>query len=414
MNARSAKVRCVVATALLSLAATVRAENGPGEFPIPGTDSTLKIYGFVQLDATVDFAGRPVGYEGSDWATTLPDVPEDHGAAAKRVNPQTYFTARTSRLGVQTRTPSRFGDLTLRLEGDFNAPNDFQSETYTNSVMFRLRHAYASMSGLLVGQTWSTFFDGNAAPDTVDFNGPGTQAFVRNPMIRYTFKAGKDATVALALENNRGPQFGVDRRYQVVPDLHAAFEWSPAWGTLNARAVAQFYNRARVAGDDYADAPGKSVVGVGLAASGSAKVGGDTLVWLVAGGPGIGRYLYNSIGAGDSGPGVSVDGDSGKIKLWTVWGGHVGYTHVWNPLVRSNLVLAYTAVVDPKLGGAKANNTVQKDYRQAFVNGIFTVTKTASVGVEYAWGQWTSFTNGTPERRGTQHRVNASFHYAFF
>jgi hypothetical protein len=413
MNARSAQVRCLIVTAGLLMAAAGRAEPGPGELAIPGTDSTLKLYGFVRLDTTVDFAGRPVGYENTDWATFLGAVPEDDSAAAKRARPQTYFTARTSRLGVQTRTPTRFGDLTVRLEGDFNAPNDFQTETYTNSVLFRLRHAYASVGGLLVGQTWSTFFDGNAAPDTVDFNGPGTQTFVRNPMIRYTLEAGDQARVALAVENTRGPMWGAESRYQVIPDLHAAFEWTPRWGTVNARGVVQFYNRARLAGGDYADSPGKSKAGLGVALSGSVKVGGDTLVWLFAGGPGIGRYLFNSATIGDT-PGVSFDDASGKITLWSVWGGHAGYTHVWNPTVRSNLVLAYTRVVDAKIGGAESTNAVQKDFRQAFVNGIFSVTRTSSVGVEYAWGQWTSFTNGTSELRGTQHRVNAAFTWGFY
>ncbi len=409
-----------MAVALLLGAAGVRAENAPGEFPIPGTESTIKFYGYVQLDATVDFAGRPVGYENSDWATFLGAVPDDKSPEAKRAKPQTYFTARTSRYGLQTRTPTRFGDLQLKLEGDFNAPNDFQSETYTNSVMFRLRHAYASMGGLLVGQTWSTFLDLNAAADTVDFNGPGTQALVRNPMIRYTIKAGDQVGVALALENNRGPQFGTDRRFQTIPDFHVAANWTPAWGTMNARVVAQFYNRARVNVDadgnpvSYRDEPAKSTVALGLGLSGSVKLSGDTLVWQVAGGPGIGRYVLNSATIGNAGPGVSVDDTTGKVKLWSVWGAHAGYTHVWNPTLRSNLVLAYTYVVDAKPNGTKSTNTVQKDFKQLFLNTFVNITKTTSFGVEYAYGQWTSFTNGTPELRGTQHRINAAFHASFY
>jgi hypothetical protein len=404
-------MRGILAAATLVVAAGGRAENAPGEFQVPGTESTIKFYGFVQLDTTVDFAGRPVGYENSDWATFLGAVPEDHSAAAKRAKPQTYFTARASRFGVQTRTPTRFGDLQLKLEGDFNAPNDFQSETFTNSVMFRLRHAYASVGGLLVGQTWSTFLDLNAAPDTVDFNGPGTLALVRNPMIRYTFSPSSAVSVALGLENNRGPQYGAETRFQTIPDFHAAVGYSPAWGTVSGRAVVQFYNRVQVAGGDYVDAGSKSKAGLGLAVSGSVKLGGDALVWQVAGGPGIGRYLLNSATIGDT-PGVSYDGN--KITLWNVWGAHAGYTHVWNPTVRSNLVLAYTRVFDAKPTGAKSTDAVQKDFTQLFVNSFFNITKTSSFGVEYAFGQWKSFTNGTPELKGTQHRLNASFHTSFY
>jgi hypothetical protein len=408
-------VAAVFAVIALS-AGTARADNAPGEFQVPGTESTIKFYGYVQLDTTIDFAGRPVGYENSDWATFLGAVPEDDSAAAKHVKPQTYFTARTSRFGVQTRTPTKIGELGVRLEGDFNGPSGFQSETYTNSVLFRLRQAYATVGGFLVGQTWSNFLDLNAAPDTVDFNGPGTLALVRNPMIRYTIKAADTVSVALALENNRGPQYGVDTRFQSVPDFHANVGWTPSWGTLSARGVVQFFNRARLngAGSDYADVSVKSKAGLGLAVSGSTKIAQDTLVFQVAGGPGVGRYLLNSATIGNNSPGVSFDNATGNITLWNVWGAHAGYTHVWNPDFRSNLVGAYTWVVDPKIGGAKATDGVQKDFIQLFVNSFYSVAKNVDVGVEYAFGQWRSFTNGTPELKGTQHRVNASFHYNFY
>jgi hypothetical protein len=400
---------------LALLAAAARGgEPAPGEFKVPGTESTIKLYGYVQLDTTVDFAGRPAGYENSDWATFLGVVPADDSAAGKRAKPQTYFTARTSRFGLQTRTPTGLGELGVRLEGDFNAPDGFLSETYSNSVGFRLRHAYASLGGLVVGQTWSTFLDLNAAPETVDFNGPGTLALVRNPLVRYTVKAGDAVNVALAVENNRGPQYNVESRLQTIPDLHANVSWAPAWGSLSARAVLQVYNRARLAGGDYADLPIKTKTGLGLAVSGSTKIGQDTLVAQVAGGPGIGRYLFNSATIGDSGPGVSFDQASGKITLWSVWGAHAGYTHVWSPVLRSNLVGAYTWVLDAKVGGVKSTNTTQKDFLQGFVNTFYGLTKNAEIGAEFAFGQWRSFENGTPQLKGTQQRVNASFHYAFY
>ena len=87
---------------------------------------------------------------------------------------------------------------------------------------------------------------------------------------------------------------------------------------------------------------------------------------------------------------------------------------MWSPEFRSNLVGAYTWVQDPKLNGVAADNTVQKDYVQAFANTFYTFAKNAEFGVEYAYGQWKSFTNGTPELKGTQNRINASFHYNFF
>jgi hypothetical protein len=48
------------------------------------------------------------------------------------------------------------------------------------------------------------------------------------------------------------------------------------------------------------------------------------------------------------------------------------------------------------------------------VNTFWGFAKNCEFGLEYAWGQWKSFTNGTPELKGTENRVNASFHYNFF
>jgi hypothetical protein len=372
----------------------------------------------VQLHATVDWSGRPVGYENFDWATILPRVPNDDSAEGKRLKPQTYLTARTSRFGLRTRTPTRLGDVKLTLEADFNGPNDFQSETYTNSTVFRLRQAHATLGGLLVGQTWSTFFDGNASPETVDFNGPGTQALVRNPQIRYTFGFAQGFSLALAAENTRGPQFGVDPRFQTIPDLHANLSYAPTWGSVSVRTVVQTFNRARLTTDPdgndvYADQAAETKVGFAFAASGSLKLGKDTLLAQFVGGPGIGRYVLNTNNLGNSGPGVTVDAD-GDIELWSVYGGHVGYTHAWSDVLRSTLVAAYTWVDDPEIGGASATNAVQRDFIQAFANVYYSPIKTMNVGLEYEFGRWRSFTNGTPEQRGTQNRVSAAFNYSFW
>ncbi len=391
----------------LALPSAADAED-PGVFKIPGTDSTIKFYGYVQLDGTVDFSARTPDIEGGDWATILPLVPVDGSVDAKR-SPQTYLTARTSRFGIITNTPTKAGSIGTRLEGDFNGPNHDQSETFTNSVLFRLRHAYGTFGNLLVGQTWSTFLDLGAAPDTVDFNGPGSLALVRNPMIRYTFKLAPAATLTLAVENNRGLQYGWDGnfpvRFQQVPDFHANLVYSGSWGHVSVRAVGQDYVRQIevTPGVTYSNKSKYSLAG---AISGSAKIGGDTLVAQFSGGPGVGRYLLNALGA----PFVSLDGTD--LKLWTAFAYHLGFTHVWNPEVRSNLVWSQTFIQDAKIGGvAAAPGTFEKDMMQLFVNTFYGFAKNCEFGVEYAFGQFKMNTTGD---KGTQNRLNFSFHYNFF
>jgi len=411
---------CLVVGMALPFAA--RAEEAkPGEFKIPGTETTLKLYGYAQLDLTMDFGARVADIENNDWATILPAVPADGTLDEKHKKPQLYMTARTSRFGIQTSTPTALGPVGVKLEGDFNAPNGFQSETFTNSVIFRLRHAYGTVGGFLAGQTWTTFIDLAAYPDVVDFNGPGTIALVRNPMLRYTLPLGDSgATLTLAAENARGAQYG-GSKFQSIPDFHANLGFSGSWGTVSLRGVTQYYRVFQAT-----DIDPKSKFSVSGAASGSLKVGGDTFVWQFSGGPGIGRYMLNALGVtqnlaaadpasiGGNPGGFLVNPANGDLELVTVLGAHAGYTHVWNPQFRSNLVGAGTWIIDPKIAGRPVDNTVEKEMYQGFVNTFWTFAKNAEFGLEFTYGIWKSFENGTPELKGHEYRVNSSFHYNFF
>jgi len=411
----------------LALAAPAIAADEPGVFKVPGTESTIKFYGYAQLDTTLDFSGRVADIENNDWATILPAVPSKDSAYAKKATPQLYMTARTSRFGLVTNTPTDFGPLTVKLEGDFNGPNGFQSETYTNSVLFRLRQAYGQLGGFLAGQTWTTFLDLGAYPDVVDWNGPGSIALVRNPMLKYTLALAPGATLAIAAENARGSQYG-GSKFQTLPDFHAALNYTAGWGHINVRGVTQQFNWFEAAGGtnpfsatDFPTDRAAKKFGVSGAVSGSAKLGGDTLVAQFSGGQGIGRYLLNAVGAtqainggGGGNPGSFIIESNGDLKLITTYAYHVGFTHVWNKALRSNLVWSQTFIQDPKANGLAATNAMQKDLMQAFVNTFWGFTKNAELGLEYVYGQWKSFTNGTPELKGDMNRINMTLHYNFY
>lgn len=401
----------------LALAAPALGADEPGVFKVPGTDSTIKFYGYIQLDTTLDFSGRPSDIENNDWATDLPAVPEKNSLQAKKQKPQLYMTARTSRFGLQTNTPtSTVGDIGVKLEGDFNGPNGFQSETYTNSVLFRLRHAYGTVGNFLAGQTWSTFLDLGAYPDVVDWNGPGDLALVRNPMLRYTIPLAPGASLKIAAENTRGTQYG-GAKYQTLPDFHANLTYGAGWGHISVRAVTQQFNVL-----DTANAKSQTEFGVSGAVSGSAKLGGDTLVAQVVGGQGVGRYVLNACGAtfatngcGGGNPGAFFVKADGGLKLVTAYAYHVGFTHVWSPAYRSNLVWSQTMIQDPKVDGVPAGNNVQKTLSQAFVNTFWSFAKNAELGLEYVWGQWESFTGGGSQKlKGDMNRINMTLHYNFF
>jgi hypothetical protein len=384
-------------TAALSLPAAVHADEPPGTFTIPGTQTTMRLYGYVQADATYDFSSRIGDIEGNDWASIVAVQPLEKTFEAQELNNRMYLTARTTRVGFTTSTPTAVGAVGVKVEADFNGPNRDQGQAYTNSVLLRVRQVYGTVGGVLIGQTWTTFADLASYADTVDFNGPGAVPLIRQPMARYTLGFGT-ATLALAAENAANPTGGVSR----MPDFTASFTLPTSWGHVSAGGVTMRYDNGVHAKQGY-----------GGRVSGSFRLGKDTLVFSAIGGEGIGRYLFNAMS------GFSVDNGEG-LDLWKSAGYHVGYTHVWVPTVRSNVVWSQTfmdkngitptdaAFTDGLItnSGAVSNERVD----QAFVNTFWRFAKNAEVGVEYAYGRRVTFDGQT----GNQDRVNCSVHYDFF
>jgi hypothetical protein len=406
-------MKLAVLAAALALPFAAPAED-PGTFKIPGTNSTLKLYGHVQTDMTFDFSGRDPNVEGNDWAVHIANVPLDNSAEGKAKKNQLYITARTSRFGIQTNTPTKIGDVGVKLEGDFNAANLESGQTFTNSVLFRLRHAYGTFGGLLVGQTWSNFLDLNSYPDTVDFNGPGSITLIRQPMIKYTFAISPRYTLALAVENAPGTD-GNDyaganniTAFQTIPDLTANFGASGSWGTASLRGVTMQYKRAATLPGGAIDPNGSALTkqGFGVAASGSFKVVGDTLVAHIVYGSAIGRYIFN-VGLSEG----AVTNTGTELVAWDAWAYHLGYTHVWNPEFRSNVVWSQTFIKDNGHATAADN----KRMSQLFLNTFWSFAKNAEFGLEYGWGQRETFTVAAAGGdKGTQNRVTATAHYSFF
>jgi hypothetical protein len=414
------------AIALLSAALALPAvgaaqEAKPGEFKIPGTNTTLKLNGFVELDVVYDFDGADEDIRGDDWATFVEFQPLDEGEFNKE---RLYVTARTSRVGLTTTTPTDHGNLVVRVEGDFNSPSAFNysTEATTNGTNFRIRHAYGEYAGFLVGQTWANFMDLGSLPDTVDFNPHGAFALTRSPGVRYTANFG-GPTLAIALENPQSivgntevsQSFTIGREFDRFPDVSANFTMPFALGHLNLRGVAFEYQGRTAAGVE------DETWGWGVGASGSVKLGSqDTVVWSVQGGDGIGRYMFTTLFQGAA----FVGND---IETWKAIAYHAGLTHNWSSNLRSNLIWSQTffdednALAVASANGVFGTGAANKRIDVGFVNTFFSPAKGVELGLEYSYGRRTVFDAGlvaagirTSNNEGTQHRVNALARYSFF
>jgi hypothetical protein len=380
----------------------------PGSFLVPGTDTSLKIYGNVRVDATYDFAGRNNNINDNDWSSAVFAQPLDTNSAYPQRKGQFYTTARASRLGLVTTTPSQWGDLEVKLEGDFNAPNAYMGELGSNGTQFRLRHAYGRWGNLLVGQTWSNFIDLRSYPDTVDFNPTGNVTLIRQTQLRYTLPLG-GSSLAFSIENSESlsslPPYQ-DRSntgridFDRMPDVVVNWTLNGEKAHISARAATMEYRN---------DLHSKRGYALGL--SGSSSLGAGTLVAGIPGGDGIGRYMFNSImqGATDTGT---------DLRLWRAGGWHVGYTFPWSASLRSNFIASQTYFGTDDISNAygrfwsgKADEFVpNKRIEQAGVNLLWGITKNVEAGMEYSWGRRITFA----DEEGTQHRINTMIQYNFF
>ncbi len=390
--------------------APVAAGDLPGSFKIPGTETSLKIYGAARMDSTYDLRGRIVDTFNNDWAAAVFVQPFDNSATGRR-HGQFFTTARASRLGFMARTPTPSGNLLVKVEGDFNAPNPYQAELGSNSTLFRLRHAYGQLGNILLGQTWSNFTDLRSFPETVDFNPPGSATLLRQSQLRYSLPLGA-SSLAFSLENPESLTWlppAYDRAnnpawpgdYDRMPDLTANWTWNGERAHLSLRAATLEYRNDNAQRRGYA-----------LGLSGSTRLGENTLVASVQGGEGIGRYLFNSVLQGAT----AIGSD---LRLWKAAGWHLGLTHPWNAALRSNVIVSQTrfgrdVAADAALRaawlGVIDDFVPNRRVDQAFLNTFWGIEKNIELGLEYAWGKRRTFGSES----ATQERINATVNVNFY
>jgi hypothetical protein len=364
--------------------------NFPGSIVIPGTNISLQVGGFVQLDAITDT--NRIGSKDSFVVSSIPTSGEAAG--------QTNFSIRQTRLFVRTSTPTDWGPLITHLEGDFFGPD---------GTDFRLRHAYGQIgekSQLLAGQTWTTFMDASTYPAIFDYQGPNGMVLVRQPMVRFTRLFDHNLQWQIALEDPN-PDLstataapGSDT--SLWPDLASNVRWSPEWGHLQLAGI------VRNLTFDPDEGPRSSEFGWGVNFSGGinlfeerAKGMQDNLLFQATAGQGIGNYINDTNGIGADG---FVD-FSGDLDALGVYGGFIAYQHFWSAKWASTFGYSYLHV---------DNNSDQPD--DAYASGHYGVanityypTPRLWLGLEALYG----VRNDNNGESGDDGRLSFSVQYRF-
>ena len=183
----------------------------PRSFLIPGTDTSIRIGGFVDITGLYFLQGANSGNPGLPSTNAgqngnlnsmplgpqfvpglgLVPAPPQHS----RGNGVFNMSPEQSRLNFQTRTPTEWGEARTFIELDFagngGAGGQFSAQTLqqggSDARNPRLRYAYGTLGNFLAGQALSNFSDGDADNESMEFgNVPGSTGGQRIPQVRYT------------------------------------------------------------------------------------------------------------------------------------------------------------------------------------------------------------------------------------
>src|SRR5436305_1897836 len=207
----------------------VMAGSFPRSFVIPGTEVSLRVGGQGVGTVVWYLKGHAVGgalngqgsfnetyVDGQGGTGNLASIPlNTHTFSAGPGAPVGFahsrsstwnFSGKQSRVFLDARTPSPYGEVKAYIEFDFSASNTNtilnNNQGSVNGYIPRFRQGYATLGGLLAGQTQGTFTDNDADPELLDFGGTTATLFVaRTPQVRYTYPLPYGMSVAVAAEN---------------------------------------------------------------------------------------------------------------------------------------------------------------------------------------------------------------------
>ncbi|MER8504542.1 MULTISPECIES: porin [unclassified Mesorhizobium] len=276
---------------------------GAGYFYIPGTETCLRIGGYVRYDIGVGDVGSFDGAVTGD---------HDDGSANDTYRKNARFTLKT-----WTGQETELGTLKTYTETRFNFGNEndyiFANEAHNRSLS--LKFAWIQLGGLRVGKDESAFdtfigYAGSVIQDTLVPYG----AFDTN-VVQYYFDAGTGFSAVVSLEEGSGVVGTID---SYVPHVVGGVKYTQGWGAITG-VVAYDSNYEEVAGKVRLDVKPM-----------------DNLSLFIMGGYGTDDNLTD-----DAGNAIDAHG-RGFYKQWSgnwaVWGGG---TYTINEKISFNTQLSY-------------------------------------------------------------------------
>jgi DcaP outer membrane protein len=302
---------------------------------------------------------------------------------------QTNMHVKQSRLGIEATGDTPLGAFRSRLEGDFFGSNS----------NFRIRHAYGELGNWLVGKTWPNFGSLETLPNTLDFEGPGSQLPGRNEQVRYRLPLDQHWTWTVALEDSKYEVTNVDSANcgavtcsitdfsNIYPDFvtNISFDNGPhflhlslAWAKLEVDA--EIDNGTSIFEKSF------DINGQGAVVGGRHRFGDNDMlqyqyVWV----DGMG-HLITDIGNNDvAGNAVLVDNGQ-KVEELETLAGQIAWQHWWHPELSSTLVYSQVVLDNHDEQGSHAYHKTL--YTSA--NLVWQLSDRITTGIEYLYGERTN------------------------
>jgi DcaP outer membrane protein len=446
----------------------------PRSFLIPGTDTSIRVGGFVDFTA-LEFLQGGGALPGSNYssnsgqngqAQTMPltgglvpgasgSTPTKFGfvapsvnAAPSRNNGVLEFSPNQSRINIETRTPTSWGEARTFFEFDFAGCTSFSCQTLGqgggNSLVPRLRYAYGTLGGFLAGQAISNFSDADADTESMEFGGSmGSTGGQRIPQVRYTLPGPYGSAFSVSAENpfttvitpggvessdfslsgtgtSTAPAQGIvgtlcngvactgaggaqaNPAVQKAPNLTVASYWSQPWGHVDVAGLLRFY--------EFADGHyiNQKFTGYGGHIAGDVHPGWwsynkDDFLWSFVAGNAIGNYASGGSNAlfpiatnftvptacANATP-TCTGGMAASNVLFSpvmAYSTNGGYQHWWTPNLRSTVAAGIAEqYVSSQLIGPTQAEAVNRRIWTAFVNLVWNPVAFVTTGVQYMYG----------------------------
>lgn len=361
---------------------------------LSGTDTRLQIGGQIWLDAIYNSGEMTnrAGFQTSSIAYEKDTVDDN-----------TLLSAGQSKLSFKSFTPTKYGEMKTRFEFDM-----FQSD---GNAGFHLTHLWGELGNFGAGQTFTGFMDIDAFPNILDYWGPNSMVFTRQPQVRYTFDMGQGDQFSVSLErsdsdfafvrNTNPANYDYDEVNE-LPDVTAFYRKTGDFGHFKSSFILRKLAYETATSSDDA-------IGWGINLSGAYNLTKHNAVkYQLVHGDGISRYIndpccsYYASQTGGADAGLDRNGD---LKPISATGGFVYLDHQWQDNMSSSVGLSYISLDNLS---TQFDNAFQKSLYST-ANFIWSPTLMSKVGVELQYGEVENFAGQTADNV----RLQTSFGFKY-